>query len=152
MANILKLLGCILFCELVGFTSGFLSMGPGEWYSVLNKPFFNPPAWVFGPAWTILYAMMGIVLFLILTAYGSRFTALLAFSVQLTLNFLWSFLFFALKLPFVAFIELLFLWFAILWTIVEAYKLRKSAAYWLIPYILWVSFALVLNFSIVLLN
>ncbi len=126
------------------------------WYATLTKPFFAPPNWLFGPAWTTLYILMGISLFLILRKRNffekMNKIAIGFFGIQLVLNTLWSFLFFALQNPFYGLIGIIFLWFSILGTIIAFYPISKKAAYLLTPYILWVSFASILNASIWLLN
>jgi tryptophan-rich sensory protein len=123
------------------------------WYASLIKPSFNPPNWIFGPVWTTLYLLMGISLYLVwIRGAKKNRTALIWFGSQLALNSIWSILFFGLKSPLSAFIEIIFLWITILITIIYFYKTSKPAAYLLIPYILWVSFAAVLNISIVILN
>lgn len=125
------------------------------WYANLNKPFFTPPGWVFGPVWTTLYALMAISAFLVwhrgLDTRAVRI-ALAFFLLQLVLNALWTPLFFGAKMPLVAFIEILFLWAAILSTIVAFAKVYRPAALLLIPYMAWVTFAAILNLSIYLLN
>jgi tryptophan-rich sensory protein len=125
------------------------------WYANINKPTFRPPNWVFAPVWTTLFLLMGIALFLIWKKGLKRKDVKIAFSVftfHLLLNTLWSILFFGLKSPFAAFIEIIFLWIAILISIILFFRISKIAAYLLIPYILWVSFASVLNFAIWRLN
>lgn len=123
------------------------------WYSKLNKPSFNPPGWIFGPVWTILYLLMGISLYLVWTSGKKGIkAAIIIFAVQLSLNLLWSILFFGMQKPFAAFIEIILLWIAILVTIIVFYKISPIAAYLLIPYILWVSFAAVLNYNLYALN
>ena len=150
--NYLKLVISIGVCLLVGFIAGmFTSTSIDTWYSTLTKPFFNPPNWVFGPAWTILYIMMGIALYLVWNASNNRI-AVTFFVIQLALNFLWSFLFFALENPLIAFIEILLLLGMIILTAVQFYPVSRTAAFLLIPYILWVIFASVLNFRIYWLN
>jgi benzodiazapine receptor len=127
---------------------------PG-WYESLNKPFFQPPNWLFGPVWTILYIMMGISAYLIWKRGLEREeikNCFLFFILQITLNVLWSIIFFGLKELLFAFVELAFLWIAILVYIISAYKIDRRAAYLFIPYLAWVSFAGVLNFSVWLLN
>lgn len=125
------------------------------WYANLNKPFFNPPGWVFGPVWTTLYVLMAVSAFLVwrkgLDTRAVRI-ALAFFVLQLVLNALWTPLFFGAKMPLAAFIEILFLWAAILLTILTFARVSRLAALLLIPYIAWVSFAAVLNASIWLLN
>lgn len=136
---------------------------PG-WYATLNKPSFNPPNWIFGPVWTVLFIMMGVALAIIWTSKdGNWFTklfkgnhlkqwAVTAFAVQLTLNVFWSIFFFGFNNPLLAFIDIVFLWLAIAINIYFFYKINKTAGYLLVPYILWVSFAAFLNLTIVLIN
>ncbi len=146
---------CILICLSAGFIGSFFTASSiPTWYAGIAKPSFNPPGWIFGPVWTILYVLMGVSLFLVIKNGFSKKnkTALNYFSVQLILNALWSILFFGLKNPLLAFIEIIFLWFFILMTILSFYKISKWASYLLVPYLLWVSFASVLNYFIWMLN
>ncbi len=129
------------------FTAGSVS----SWYMTLNKPPFNPPSWVFGPVWTLLYLLMGVSLYLVWIRKFDK-NAFTFFGIQLFLNALWSVLFFGIKSPLLALVEIIFLWAAILITIFYFYKINKISAYLLIPYILWVSFAAILNFAIFMLN
>lgn len=129
----------------------FTASSVSVWYIELQKPGFNPPSWVFGPVWAILYLLMGISLYLIWIDKFNK-PAFIAFGVQLFLNVLWSIIFFGMKLPLLAFIEIIILWAAILTTMIYFYRLNKISAYLLIPYLLWVSFATVLNFFIFYLN
>jgi tryptophan-rich sensory protein len=119
------------------------------------KPVLNPPNWIFAPVWTTLYALMGVAAFLIwrhgLRQRRTKF-ALAIFSAQLVLNVLWSIIFFGFQNPFLAFIEVIILWLAIVWTIFAFYKISRLAACLLMPYILWVSFAGYLTYSIWVLN
>jgi benzodiazapine receptor len=156
MSKASKLLISVAGCLLVGFI-GSLATTPAipTWYETLNKPFFNPPNWIFGPVWTTLYILMGISVYLIWTKgikNKKNKDALYFFLIQLGLNFIWSFLFFGFQNPQLAFVEIIFLWAAILITIVKFWKLSKLAAYLLLPYIVWVSFALILNLFIAILN
>lgn len=138
----------ILFCELAGgIGSLFTAPSIGTWYAGLVKPSFNPPNWIFGPVWTTLFALMGVALYLI---WKSR--AMIPFFIQLALNVLWSVIFFGLHSPFFALLEIAVLWLAIFWTIIACRKVSKAAAYLLMPYLLWVSFASALTFSIWRLN
>jgi tryptophan-rich sensory protein len=133
----------------------FTSPAIPNWYASLNKPSFNPPGWIFGPVWTILYTMMGLAAWLVWQKWGESSVAkaaVILFFVHLVFNTLWSILFFGLQNPMLAFIEILFLWGMILALIILFYQVDKRAAYLMIPYILWVSFAAVLNFSIWRLN
>ncbi|MCL5970621.1 MAG: tryptophan-rich sensory protein [Patescibacteria group bacterium] len=118
------------------------------WYATLNKPFFSPPNWIFGPVWTILYILMGISLYLVWV----RVKVPVVFWVQLILNALWSIIFFGLKNPTLALINIIALWIAIVLTVKAFYKINKLAGNLLIPYLAWVTFAALLNLSIVILN
>lgn len=124
------------------------------WYAGLAKPDFNPPNWVFGPVWTLLYALMGVSLYLVLTSRSKKpkRTALALFGAQLVLNFLWSAVFFGLKQPFWAVVAILALLAAIIWTAVAFWRFSHWAAYLLVPYILWVTFAATLNIAVSILN
>lgn len=123
------------------------------WYTFLNKPVFSPPNWVFGPVWTTLYILMGISYYLIWESNTKqKYKAIKIFLVQLVLNALWSIIFFGLRNPGLALVEVVALWITIVLTIKLFYPISKSAAYLLIPYLLWVSFASILNLFIVLLN
>ena len=156
MNNIIKLILSIIICEGAGiFGSIFTTKSVGGWYSTINKPSFNPPGWIFGPVWILLYLLMGISVFIIWSKFNDHNlfkSAIVIFSIQLLLNVFWSFLFFGQKSPLLAFIEIIFLWIAILITIIVFYKLNHLSSYLLIPYILWVSFAAFLNYSIWRLN
>jgi benzodiazapine receptor len=146
----------ILICQFAGVIGSIFTINSiPTWYLAIKKPLFNPPNWIFGPVWTTLFFMMGIALYLILTR-GTKTkkakSAIGVFGIQLALNTLWSIIFFGLKAPLYALVELSVLWVFILLSIIRFYKISKPAAYLLIPYIVWVSFAAVLNLSIVLLN
>lgn len=150
-----KFIFSFLLCQgaaLIG--SAFTIAAIPTWYAQLNKPSFNPPNWLFAPAWTLLYTLMAVALYLIWKRGLNEKTkpAIVIFLIQLSLNILWSYLFFFLKAPGVAFIEILVLWLAILTTIIKFYSLNKTAGLILIPYLAWVSFASVLNFFIAKLN
>jgi benzodiazapine receptor len=125
-----------------------------NWYATINKPPFNPPGWIFGPVWITLYTMMGIAAYLIWQKRDLSLAriALIIFFVHLALNALWSILFFGLQNPGFAFVEIIILWLFILALIVIFYQIDKRAAYLLVPYIFWVSFAGILNYSIWRLN
>lgn len=150
------LLMAILLANFAGLLGSLVTMPAiGSWYYNLEKPFLNPPSWVFGPVWTLLYVLMGIASFLIYDRAWKKEkgrNALKIYVFQLILNSLWSIIFFGLQQPWLAFMELVILWLAILWTIISFYKIYKPAAYLLIPYILWVSFASYLNLSFAILN
>ena len=151
----IKLLASIIICQLAGIIGAvFTTPSISGWYAGLNKPFFNPPNWLFGPVWTLLYLLMGIALYVIWNQKDGveTKTALIFFAVQLGLNTLWSIIFFGMRLPSVAFIEILILLLFIILTIVKFFPISKASAYLLIPYLLWVSFASLLNFYIIKLN
>jgi len=154
--KIIKFIISVAVCELVGLISTpFTISAIQTWYQYLNKPSFSPPNWVFGPVWTILYFLMGISAYLIwIKGLKNKKVkpALKIFIVQLIFNFLWSIFFFGMHNPILSLIDIILLWITILLTIIKFYELSKPAAYLLIPYILWVSFATLLNFAIVILN
>lgn len=178
MNKIIKLITSILICEMAGVIGSFFTTPAiNTWYARLLKPSFNPPNWIFAPVWIILFLLMGISLYLVREknwttdvsedkekkAWNPISTklwrgtwreenAIFIFSIQLILNILWSVIFFSLKRFDLAFIEISMLWLAILYTIVNFYRISKLAGYLLIPYLLWVSFASVLNLSIWWLN
>lgn len=155
MKSFLKLTLCILLPLCIGAIGGIAtSTSINTWYMCLNKPSFNPPNYLFGPVWTMLYILMGISFYLILQTPKNelRKKAIIVFCVQLFLNFWWSFLFFKFQLLGIAFIEILMIWLSIITMIILFFKINKTAAYLQIPYLLWVSFASVLNGAIWLLN
>lgn len=149
-----SLFACIVLCLLAGaIGSYFTTPSIGNWYTNLNKPFFNPPSWVFAPVWTILYIVMGLALYLIWThQHKQRTRALAIFVFQLALNVLWSVFFFGLKSPWLAFGEILVLWLAIYFTIRKFAHIYKPAGRLLLPYLAWVTFATLLNLAVALLN
>lgn len=126
---------------------------PGEWYRALEKPSWNPPSWVFGPVWTTLYVMIAVAGWLVWHSEGRRRQAALAFwAAQLVLNAMWSWLFFGLKRPDLAMIDIVWLWLVIGGFTIAAWRLRRAASLLFVPYWLWVSFASALNFTIWRLN
>lgn len=146
----------IVICQLAGAIGSVLTSPaiPG-WYAGIVKPSFNPPSWIFGPVWITLYALMGIAAWLVWlrrSEQGSAKQALQIFGLQLALNALWSPLFFGLQNPGLAFAEIILLWLAIVATIRAFYSIKPLAAYLLVPYLAWVSFAAFLNYSIWQLN
>jgi tryptophan-rich sensory protein len=153
--NILLLIFLIALVELGGFISAYLSNSASAQYMDLVKPAFSPPGWVFPIVWTILYFLMAVALYRIIL-WGSKGKnigkAVLYFIVQIILNYLWTILFFRLNLYGVALLELLLLLFFIIMTTVEFCKIDKKAAWLMVPYILWVSFAAVLNLYFWILN
>lgn len=156
IGNFLRLVAAITVSELAGII-GSLSTASAipTWYAALVKPVFAPPNWVFAPVWTTLFLLMGIAAFLVWgKGWGRKGVriALGLFGIQLVLNTFWSVIFFGQQGPGLAFLEIIFLWLAILATIIGFYKVSRPAAYLLVPYILWVSFAGYLNYSIWVLN
>lgn len=146
----------MLGCEIVGLLgTPFTATAIPTWYVFLEKPFFAPPNWIFGPVWSILYLLMGISAYLVWTSDKKEkliHHALHMFLIQLFLNFLWSVLFFGLKSPVLGLIDIVALLGFIFFTIKAFMRVSRPAAYMLIPYILWVSFATILNAAIIFLN
>jgi len=154
--NVVKLIVAIVVAELAGIIgSVFTTSSIAGWYTSIIKPALNPPAWIFGPVWTTLFVLMGIAAFLVWKKGLARKDVKIALSIflgQLILNTLWSIIFFGLHSPGGALVEIVFLWFAILATIIAFAKISKPAAWLFLPYILWVSFAMYLNYAIWALN
>lgn len=153
---IIKLIASLIICQLAGFVGSlFTTPSIPVWYASLVKPSFTPPNWVFSPVWISLFVLMGISLFLLWEKtlhYPGVKIAMCWFAVQLVLNMLWSILFFGLKSPFLGLIEIIVLWIAIFITILKSLRVSKLAGVLLIPYLIWVSFAAGLNYSIWTLN
>jgi translocator protein len=144
-----------LFAPLLAGGIGTIFTSPSipTWYAALNKPALNPPGWVFGPVWTVLYIMMGIAFYLIWTSKSkSKKTSVILYVTQLGLNTLWSIIFFGLHWPMGAFIVIILLLGTIIATKISFLKISKTAGSLLIPYLLWVSFASYLNLMLWMLN
>lgn len=154
--SILKLIVAILVCNGIGSLGALVTItGPGSWYAALEKPFFTPPGWVFAPVWITLFTLMGVALFLIWESGTGRREvriALAIFGIQFVINVLWSFLFFGLQSPILALADIILLWLLIAATIAAFYRVRKSAAWLLVPYICWVTLAMALNYGVYVLN
>lgn len=153
--KVITLFISIIIAQLAGAVgSVFTAPSIQGWYAFLEKPFFSPPNWLFAPAWITLYTLMGIAAFFIWQKKGELGvkSALKLYGVHLVFNALWSIIFFGLKNPGLAFIEILILWVLIVVVACKFYKIQKLAGLLFIPYILWVTFATVLNFSIWQLN
>lgn len=154
--NYWVLLLSIIITQLVGGIGSFFTISAiPTWYAGLTKPFFSPPNWVFGPVWTLLYTLMGISAYLVWRKYrfGKKSRPYWQFyTTQLILNMLWSILFFGLRSPALALLEILLMWYFIVRTIQEGYKIDHWSAYLLYPYLAWVSFASLLNLAIWFLN
>lgn len=127
---------------------------PGEWYAGLAKPSWNPPGWLFGPVWSLLYTLMGVAAWRVWRKAGFRGAplAMAAFAIQLVLNAVWSWLFFGLHRMDLAFVEIVALWCAILATAIAFHRIDRPAAWMLAPYLAWVAFASVLNATLWRLN
>ncbi|MFN6335366.1 MAG: TspO/MBR family protein [Sphingobacteriales bacterium] len=141
-------------CLILGTTSGLLTVtGVNSWYTTINKPWWNPPNWIFGPVWTILYLLMG-ASFAIAWHKGGQVgrKMMLLFVVQFLLNLVWSPTFFYFHNITLAFLIIALMWVIILLTIFAAGKVKPVAAWLLVPYISWVSFAMILNGTIMLMN
>ena len=157
MNKTVKIISIVVACLVVGYFSGVVTKSAiTTWYPTLIKPGFNPPNWVFAPVWSMLYIMMGVAAGLVWDRIDFQKEmvkkALQFFVIQLALNALWSYLFFGLKNPMLAGLEIIILWLMIYETYLQFVKINKIAGYLLIPYLLWVSFATVLNASIWWLN
>lgn len=154
--TIAETVGAIVFCNAVGGATAVGTLpSRDEWFASLEKPAFQPPDWVFGPAWTLLYTLMGISLSILWRARGKDSDAdpaLVLFGVQLAMNSLWSFLFFRWKSPGWALVDIVALLVAIMMTLRAAWKVSPIAGSLLVPYLAWVGFATMLNFSIWRLN
>ena len=174
-SNWIKLVISLVIPLLAGWIGSAVTLPSiSTWYATLVKPALNPPSWIFGPVWTLLYILMGIALFIVwkkgwkvenrfligqdkswnpwTRAFWSgdwqKQNIIAIFAVQLVLNVIWSFIFFGWHQPGLAFFVLLALWFSILYTIINFYRVSKTAAWLLLPYILWVTFAGYLNWAI----
>lgn len=147
--NFSKLILSIVICEGAGLIGAFFTISaiPG-WYKTLNKPVFSPPNFLFGPVWTTLYVLMGISFYLV---WIKRKPSVL-FLIHLFFNASWSILFFGMHNIFLAFIDILIIWLFIIILILKFFKIDKRASWLLFPYLLWVSFATILNYSIWILN
>jgi tryptophan-rich sensory protein len=135
-----------------GIGSQFTEASVGTWYATLTKPSWTPPGWVFGPVWSLLYLAMGVSAWLVWRTREDVRGPLMLFALQLAVNASWSGLFFGLRSPGAAFAEILLLWLAILATLAVFWRRSLLAGLLLLPYLLWVSFAAALNFSIWRLN
>ena len=153
--DILKLVASVILCQVAGFLGSlFTTPAIPTWYATLKKPFFNPPNWIFSPVWISLFILMGISLFFVWRRpnHPKFKIAFIFFFVQLILNILWSAAFFGLRAPLLGLMDIVLLWIAILLTIQNFLKISKFAGVLLFPYLIWVSFATLLNFSLWILN
>lgn len=152
----MKLAGCIGIVFLAGGLGSLATSGSANssWYYALDKPPLQPPNWVFGPVWTLLYLLIGIALYRIIATKTERSkkNAYTYFGVQLVLNTLWSVVFFGLRQPVLGCVVIAALLVFIVLTAREFYRLNRVAAYLFVPYLLWVCFASYLNAGVALLN
>ncbi len=153
--NYLLLLLSVLTAQAAGAIGSYFTFpNISSWYNLLHKPTFSPPNWLFGPVWTLLYTLMGIAAWLIWNQHKKKntATAIALYGFQLALNLLWSIVFFGWHNITGGLMVIALLWLMILATIIEFWKLSRPAAYLLIPYLAWVSFASLLNFALWQLN
>ena len=156
MKNWVKLIVSLLIPQLIGASGAYFTItGRGSWYQQIQRPEWNPPNWIFGPVWTTLYVLMGIAFYLVWKAEAPqklKRPAMLFWALQMILNFFWSFIFFGQHQIGLAFAEIIILWLMILLTIFAFARINKLAAWLMVPYISWVSFATLLNYAIWQLN
>ena len=156
MTNWMKLIISIAVPLAVGFSSSLFTRPEiDSWYKTIQKPDWQPPNWLFGPVWTTLYILMGIALYLVWKSNvqeSKKRPAIILWTIQLVLNFFWSFIFFRLHQLGLALAEIIVLWIFILLTIFSFARINKLAAWLLVPYISWVSFASILTYTIYQLN
>lgn len=157
MNKTLKIIAALIVCLSVGYSASVVTRPSIEtWYVTLEKPIFNPPNWIFMPVWTLLYIFMAVAAGLVWDKIKVQSEevkkALLFFLIQLILNAIWSYLFFGLKNPMLALVEIILLWLMIYETYLKFIKINKISGYLLIPYLAWVAFAAILNASIWWLN
>lgn len=154
MENYLKLFISIIIPLFAGFIGSLFTTPSikGGWYEALTKPALVPPSWIFPVVWTTLFILMGLSLYLVWSKQKQpkKKLAYLLFAAQLILNVWWSFLFFYLQRPSWALVEIIILWLAILWNLTLFRKIDRRAGWLLLPYLLWVTFAIYLNYAIAL--
>jgi tryptophan-rich sensory protein len=154
--DVRKLLISLTICLAAGgIGAAFAMQSVDSWYALLKKPFFTPPSWVFGPVWTVLYVLMGLAVYIIWRKRqrgGQNTAAYLLFGTQLALNIGWSFVFFGLRSIVGGLFTIFALWLSIILTIHEFLHKSQLAGWFLIPYLVWVSYACILNFSLWWLN
>lgn len=155
MRYFIEIIVAIGICQLAGIFGSIYTMPKiHNWYAALRKPSFQPPGWLFGPVWVTLYCVMAVAVIRIwdLPESTGRTSAMIFFIIQLILNALWSYLFFGLEEPWLAFKEIAAMWIFILLTMISFFSLDALAGWLFVPYLAWVTFAAVLNFSIARLN
>lgn len=151
-----QVLAAVLLCEAVGLLAAWVTQtSVTTWYPTLVKPGFTPPNWLFGPVWTVLYAMMGVAAALVWRRRAQDMRSqggLLLFAVQLVLNGAWSFAFFGAQSPSLGLVVIVALWGMVAWTTERFFRVRAAAGWLLVPYLLWVTYAGALNLGIWILN
>lgn len=156
MKDWVKLVISLALPQIAGLVAAYFTItGVGSWYQTIQKPDWNPPNWLFAPVWTTLYVMMGIAFYLVWRSNVDTKTkrpALIFWMAQLVLNFFWSIIFFYTHQIGYALVEIIMLWILILVTIFRFALIIKAAAWLMVPYISWVSFAGILNYTIWMLN
>lgn len=156
MKRVLELLASIGVCLVIGYmNSTFMAESMVDWYPSLIKPFFTPPAWIFGPVWVVLYITMGIALFIVWDSRNiekEKERAIILFVIQLAINALWGPAFFGLRSTLAGLIVIVPLTFVVIWTTIVFMRISKIAGIFMIPYVSWMSFATVLNAAIFYLN
>lgn len=147
------LAGLILVCLVTGGLGGWVTaQSVTDWYPTLVKPSWNPPNWIFGPVWTVLYLMMAVAAWLVWRSGGNIRGAMILFFSQLALNFAWSFLFFGARSPWLGLMDIAMLWLALVITVIAFFQKSAAAGLLMLPYLAWVSFAAILNLAIWRLN
>lgn len=146
----LGLFVCLALVFLAAAAGGLASASAGSFFMELDRPLWAPPAWLFGPAWTILYLLMGVASWLVWREYGIRDArpAFVLYGVQLVLNGMWTWLFFVMRSGSLAFVEIIILWILILATVIAFWRKNKLAGLMLVPYLFWVAYASALTFSL----
>ena len=153
MIKLKSLILNILLSVGVGLLSSFLTGNFSALYQDVNRPTLAPPAWLFPVVWSVLYVLMGVSAYIIGESNSDiKSSALTVYYLQLAVNFLWSPLFFVFKLYWFSFFWLILLWALVLAMIIRFFKINKTAAYLQIPYLIWLTFAAYLNFSVAVLN
>lgn len=155
MEKIIKLTISLIIPLLIGFLGSFFTTSSvNSWYTTINKPFFNPPNWIFAPVWTVLFILIGLSFYYVWINNfdNQKYKVISIYYAQLFLNLLWSILFFGMRSPLFSLIEIIILCVVIVFNILIFYKVSKKAGLLLLPYLFWVIFASFLNFSIYMLN
>jgi len=149
-----KLFTSFIISYLAGFVGSLcMSASSLAWYATLSKPSFAPPAWVFGPVWVVLYALIGIALFRVWTSHDARSKgAMRLFGLNIALNALWPLLFFGMRSPGLGYVEIVVLWVSLAVLVIDTWKFDRVASVLLIPYLLWITIASILNFFVWFIN